>query len=78
MSPIYTDDAPFDMSTRRSAAQLLLLMKLGLDWGYLLKPSKSLFIADNLEEEEEEEAMWEFDRAGLHINYVGGSRYLGA
>ena len=33
LSPIYTDDAQFDRSEMRSAAQLLLLMEMGLDRG---------------------------------------------
>ena len=46
-----------------------------MDRGYFTEPSKLLFIADN--PEEKETAMQDFDMAGLHINYVGSSQYLG-
>ena len=38
--------------TRRSVAQLRLLMDWWPDWGYFPEPDKSIFIADNLEEKE--------------------------
>ena len=44
--PFNTDDAAFDESARRSAHILKLLMERGLERGYLLDPSKSLFIVD--------------------------------
>ena len=47
LSPFYANDAVFDRSTRRSAAQLRLMMELGPDRGYFPEPAKSLFIADN-------------------------------
>ena len=47
LSPFYADDLDFYGSTRKSMAQLQLLMERGLDRGYLSDPSKSLFIADN-------------------------------
>ena len=50
-------------------------MDRGRDREYLLEPAKSLFIYDNLEDEEAE--MQEFDQVGLNLNCVGGSRYLG-
>ena len=40
LSPFYNDDAVFDESARRSAAQLRLLMDWGTDRGYSPKPSK--------------------------------------
>ena len=52
LSPFYADDAVFDGLARQSAAQLRLLVDRGPDQGYLPKPSKLLFIADNLDEEE--------------------------
>ena len=51
-------------------------MYRGPDRGYYTEPSKSLFIADNPEEKEAENM--QFEQAGLNINYVDGSRYLGA
>ena len=50
LSPFYANDAMFDGSERRSMAQLRLLMDQGPDRGYFLKPAKSLFISDNLED----------------------------
>ena len=50
LSPFYAYDAVFDGLARRSAAQLILLMDRGPDRGYFPDPSKSLFIADKLEE----------------------------
>ena len=52
LSPFYADDVVFDGSARRSAVKLRLLMDRGIDQGYLLKASKSLFITDKPEEEE--------------------------
>ena len=74
--PFYADDAVFDGLVRRSAAQLQLLMAPGLDWGYFPETAKSLFIAENLEDEAA--ARQEFEQEGLKLNCVGGSRYLGA
>ena len=51
-------------------------MDRGMDQGKFPKPTKSLFIADNPEEKEAENM--QFEQAGLNINYVDGSRYLGA
>ena len=42
--PFYADDAAFDSLSRQSAHLLKLLMERGVDWGYLTKPAKSLFI----------------------------------
>ena len=74
-SPFYANDAAFDGLTRRSAAQLLLLMDWGPDKGYFTERAMSLFIADN--PEEKEAAKREFERTGLHLNYTYGSKYLG-
>ena len=53
LSPFYTNDAAFEGSARRSAAQHRLLMERGTDRGYFPEPAKSLFIAENPEEKEE-------------------------
>ena len=45
LSPIYANDAVFDGSMRRSAAQLRLLMDRGLDRGNLPDMAKLLYIA---------------------------------
>ena len=51
-------------------------MKRGPDWGYFPKPDKSLFISDT--PGQEEAVMREFAIEGLTLNFVSGSRYLGA
>ena len=51
-------------------------MKRGPDRGYFPKPDKSLFISDT--PGQEEAAKREFAKEGLVLNYVSGSRYLGA
>ena len=51
-------------------------MKRGPDWGYFPEPAKSLFVLDTLGQEEA--AKWEFAKEGLDLNFVSGSRYLGA
>ena len=51
-------------------------MDQGTDRGYLLEPTKSIFIPDKPDEKEATKG--EFERAGLNINYVDGIRYLGA
>ena len=66
MYPFYVDDGVFDGSTRRSVAQLRLLMERGLDRGYFPKPVKLLFISDNLEDEGATRR--EFEQAGLNLN----------
>ena len=76
LSPLYSNDAAFDGSTRRNAAQLRLLIDRGLERGYFPKPAKSIFIANN--PEKMEAAKREFERVGLHLNYIDGRRYLGA
>ena len=76
LSPFQADDAAFDGSERRSASELCLLMNEGTDRGYFSEPAKSIFIAENLEGKEA--SRQEFKRAGLNINYLFGSPYLGA
>ena len=66
LSPFYANDAAFDGSMWRSAAQLRLLMDQGPDRGYFPEPAKSLFISDNLEDEEAERQ--EFERTGSNLN----------
>ena len=51
-------------------------MKRGTDLGYFPEPAKSLFISDTLGQEEA--AKREFAKEGLCLNFVSGSRYLGA
>ena len=51
-------------------------MKRGPDRGYLPKPAKYLFISDT--SGQEEAAKREFGIKGLTLNFVSGSRYLGA
>ena len=51
-------------------------MKRGKDRGYFLESAKSLFISDT--SGQEEAAKREFAKEGLCLNFVSGSRYLGA
>ena len=51
-------------------------MKRGPDQGYLPKPAKSLFILDT--PGQEEAVRREFEAESLVLNFVSGSRYLGA
>ena len=76
LSPFYVDDAAFDGLARRSAQFLKLLMKRGPDQGYFLELAKSLFISDT--PGQEETAKQEFAKEELVLNFVSGSRYLGA
>ena len=55
---------------------LKLLMERGPDWGYFPKIAKSLFILDT--PGQEEELRRSFAVEGLDLNFVSGSRYLGA
>ena len=55
--------------------QLRLLMDQGTDRGYLLEPTKSIFIPEKPDEKEATKG--EFERAGLNINYLDVSCYLG-
>ena len=66
----------FDGSTRRSTQLLKLLMKRGPDREYSTEPDKSLFISDTLGQEAA--AKREFVKEGLDLNFISGSRYLGA
>ena len=54
------------MSGRRSLVKLKLLMAQRMDQGYFPDQAKSLFIANNLEEEEA--ARWEFEWEDLNLN----------
>ena len=76
LSPFYADDAYFDCSARRSAQLLKLLMKRGPDQEYFPKLSKSLFISDL--PGQEAAAKKEFMKEGQVLNFISGSRYLGA
>ena len=51
-------------------------MKRGPDQGYIPEPAKSLFILDT--PEQEAGAKRAFAAEGLVLNFVSGSRYLGA
>ena len=53
-----------------------MLMNRGPDQGYSPKPAKTLFTSDT--PRQEEAAKREFAVEGLTINFVSGSRYLGA
>ena len=74
--PFYADDAAFDGLARQSAQLLNLLMKRGPDQGCFPEPAKSLFISDT--PGQEEVAKRELSAEGLVLNFVCGSRYLGA
>ena len=50
------------------------MMDRGPGCGYFPEPAKLLFISEN--PEEKEAVRQEFERAGLNLNYVGGSQYL--
>ena len=76
LSPFYADDAAFDGLTQRSAQLLELLMKRRPDRGYFPETAKSLFISDT--PGQEAAAKMEFEKEGLDLNFVSGSRYLGA
>ena len=69
-------DADFDGSVRCSTQLLKLSTRRGPDRGYLPEPAKSLFISDTLRQEEATKR--EFAVEGLTLNFVSGSRYLGA
>ena len=76
LSSFYAYDATFDGSSQRSAQLLKLLMKRRPDQGYFPGPAKSLFIYDT--PGQEEVSRKEFEADGLVLNFVIGSRYLGA
>ena len=74
--PFYVDDVAFDGLERRTAQLLNLLMKRRPDRGYLPEPAKYLFILDTMAQEEA--AKRKFDLEGIDLNFISGSRYLGA
>ena len=76
LSTFYADDAVFDGLDRQSATQLRLLMDQGPDRGYFPEPAKYLLIAYN--PEKKELSRQEFEWAGLNLNCVDGSQYMGA
>ena len=76
LSPLYADDAAFGGSARRSALLLKLLMKRWPDRGYFPYPDKSLFILDTPGQEEAAKRGFAVER--ITLNFVSGSRYLGA
>ena len=76
LSPSYADDTAFDGLAQRIAQLLNLLMERGPDRGYLPDTAKSLFILDT--SGQEEAARREFSVEGIVLNFVSGSKYLGA
>ena len=72
VSPFYANDVAFNGLTRRSTAQLRLLLEQRPDQGYFPEPDKFLFVSDN--SEKEEAARRYFELAGLNLNYVYGSQ----
>ena len=76
LSPFYVDDATFDGLSQLSVYLLNLLMEKGPDHGYLPDPDKSLFILDT--PRQEEAARSELVAEVFVLNFVSGSRYLGA
>ena len=54
LSPFYVDDASFDVSARKIAQRLKLLIYRGTDRGYFPEPDKFLFISDTPGQEEAE------------------------
>ena len=53
-----------------------MLIKRGMEWGYFPEPDKSLFISDTPGKEDSTKR--DFAVEGLCLNFVSGSRYLGA
>ena len=53
----------------------MLINGPGARTGVLPQSSQAAFIANNLEDKEAEKR--EFEREGLNLNYVDGSKYLG-
>ena len=76
LSPFYTKKAVFDRSNIRSAQIFNLLVEKGPEQGYFPELAKSLLIVNF--PEQEEAARKEGAAEGLYLNFVGGSRYLGA
>ena len=60
MFPFYANDAVFNGLARRSAAQLKLIIDQGPERGYFPDMAKSIFVADN--SEDEEAVRWGFER----------------
>ena len=75
LSSFYTDDAAFNSSTQKSVQLVKVLMKRGLERGYLPEPAKSLFILDM--PMKKMAARREFVAEGLVLNFLSGSRYIG-
>ena len=76
LSLFYANDAAFGGSAQSSAQLLKLLMKRGPDRGYFPERAKSLLIVDT--PGQEEAAKRKFAKEGLFLNFISGSRYLGA
>ena len=76
LSMCYADNSAFNGSALLSAQLLKLLIKRGTNRGYFSEPAKSLVISDTLGQEEAVKR--EFAKEGLYLNFVSGSRYLGA
>ena len=76
LSPFYADEAEIDGSARRSAQLLNMLMERGPYRGYFSETAKYLFISHT--PGQEEAARRGFAAEGLVLNFVSGSRYLGA
>ena len=76
LSSFYADDVVFDGLAQKIAHLLKLLMGRGADQGYLPDQDKYLFISET--PGQEEVAKREFEAEGLKLNFVSGSRYLGA
>ena len=76
LSPFYDYDAEFHCLEQHSAQILKLLMKRIPDQGYFHEPDKYLCISDTPGQEEASKR--EFAAEGLVLNFVSGSRYLGA
>ena len=76
LSTFYADDAAFDYLAQLSEQLLKLLMERGPEMEYLPKTVKSLFISDT--PGKEEAVRREFAAEVLALNFVSGSRYLGA
>ena len=72
----YVDDMAFDGLAKFCSHILKLLMEMEPDRGYLPEPDKSLFIVDTPWQEEAKRR--EFEAKGIVLNFVSGSRYLGA
>ena len=72
LSPFYADDAAFNGLACLSVQILKLLMKRGVDRGYLPAPTKSIFISDT--PGQEEAAKRDFAMEGLTLNFVSCSR----